>query len=64
MSKYRDPLHILLEYIAEVSTVNLLSLRSILIIWAEQSAPDDCDIVLVHDDDLALLDGFGDDSVS
>ncbi|KAH8984117.1 hypothetical protein EDB92DRAFT_1501950 [Lactarius akahatsu] len=40
--EYRDPLHILLEYVAE-------------------SAPD-CDMVLVHDDDLARLDGFGDDT--
>ncbi|KAI9459912.1 hypothetical protein BJY52DRAFT_1211681 [Lactarius psammicola] len=37
--KYRDPLHIILQYIAE-------------------AAPN-CDMVIVHDDDLALLDGLG-----
>ncbi|KAF8261604.1 hypothetical protein EI94DRAFT_1745593 [Lactarius quietus] len=40
--EFRDPLHILLEYIAE-------------------SVPG-CDMVLVHDDDLARLDGFSDDT--
>ncbi|KAH9167171.1 hypothetical protein EDB89DRAFT_137225 [Lactarius sanguifluus] len=40
--EYRDPLHILLEYIAE-------------------KAPH-CDMALVHDDDLTLLDGLVDDT--
>lgn len=34
LSKYRDHLHILLEYIAEVSIVDMFSTRSILI-WIE-----------------------------
>ncbi|KAH8983983.1 hypothetical protein EDB86DRAFT_168616 [Lactarius hatsudake] len=38
VQEYRDPLHILLEYIAE-----------------EASPSTNCDMVLVHDDDLALL---------
>ncbi|KAF8265210.1 hypothetical protein EI94DRAFT_366065 [Lactarius quietus] len=38
--KYRDPLHVILEYIAEESP--------------------NCDMAIVHDDDLALLDVLGD----
>ncbi|KAI0248894.1 hypothetical protein BJV78DRAFT_1232297 [Lactifluus subvellereus] len=45
MTKYRDPLHLLLDYIAEVR------------------APD-CDMVLVHDDDLERIEGIGDGTVS
>ncbi|KAF8260322.1 hypothetical protein EI94DRAFT_1811875 [Lactarius quietus] len=41
LPEYRDPLHLLLEYIAE-------------------EAPPDCDMALVHDDDLARLDGICD----
>ncbi|KAN0133862.1 hypothetical protein V8E53_008294 [Lactarius tabidus] len=40
--EYRDPLHLLLEYIVE-------------------EAPN-CDMALVHDDDLARIDGLGDDT--
>ena len=32
-------------------------------ILVEQSAPG-CDMILVHDNDLTRLDGFGDDTVS
>ncbi|KAH9029313.1 hypothetical protein EDB83DRAFT_2654975 [Lactarius deliciosus] len=39
ISKYRDPLHTILEYISE-------------------EAPPDCDVLLVHDDDLAQFDGI------
>ncbi|KAF8257344.1 hypothetical protein EI94DRAFT_1759074 [Lactarius quietus] len=38
--EYRDPLHVILEYIAEERP--------------------NCDMVIVHDDDLALLDVLGD----
>ncbi|KAF8262518.1 hypothetical protein EI94DRAFT_1688024 [Lactarius quietus] len=38
--KYRDPLHVILEYIAEERR--------------------DCDMVIVHDDELAVLDLLGD----
>lgn len=41
LPEYRDPLHLLIECIAE-------------------AAPPDCDMVLVHDDDLAQLDGVCD----
>jgi hypothetical protein len=61
-SKYRDPLHTLLDYIAEVSATDLFSTHSILISNA-QSGPG-CDMVLVHDDDLVQLDGFSEDTVS
>ncbi|KAN0127578.1 hypothetical protein V8E53_014605 [Lactarius tabidus] len=44
LPEYQDPLHLLLEYIAE-------------------TAPPDCDMVLVHDDDLARLDGRICDSI-
>lgn len=40
----------------------MLSTHSILIL-TEQSAPG-CDMVLVHDNDLVRLDGFGDETVS
>ncbi|KAF8267500.1 hypothetical protein EI94DRAFT_1315810 [Lactarius quietus] len=40
MPKYRDPLHVMLEYIAEERP--------------------NCDMVIVHDDDLTLLDPLGD----
>ncbi|KAI0290366.1 hypothetical protein BC826DRAFT_970466 [Russula brevipes] len=39
LSKYRDPLHLLVNYIAERAS--------------------DCDMVLVHDDDLKRIDGLG-----
>ncbi|KAF8262515.1 hypothetical protein EI94DRAFT_1704701 [Lactarius quietus] len=38
--KYRDPLHVILDYIAEERR--------------------DCDMVIVHDDELAVLDALGD----
>ncbi|KAN0116119.1 hypothetical protein V8E52_006176 [Russula decolorans] len=41
-TKYRDPLHLLLDYIVEQAS--------------------DCDMVLVHDDDLVKIDGLGHDS--
>ncbi|KAI9434995.1 hypothetical protein H4582DRAFT_731673 [Lactarius indigo] len=41
--EYRDPLHMLLEYISE-------------------EAPPDCDVLLVHDDDLAQLGGIYDNT--
>ncbi|KAN0126265.1 C2 domain containing protein [Lactarius tabidus] len=41
LPEYQDPLHILLEYIAE-------------------EAPLDCDMLLVHDDDLVQLEGIFD----
>ena len=40
----------------------MFSAHSILIL-TEQGAPG-CDMVLVHDNDLVRLDGFGDDTVS
>ncbi|KAH9032022.1 hypothetical protein EDB85DRAFT_1890866 [Lactarius pseudohatsudake] len=43
VTEYRDPLHILLEYIAK-------------------QAPPNCDMVLVHDDDLTRLSGIIDGS--
>ncbi|KAI0285652.1 hypothetical protein BC826DRAFT_114407 [Russula brevipes] len=40
ITQYRDPLHLLLNYVAE-------------------RAPD-CEMILVHDDDLGMIDGMGD----
>jgi hypothetical protein len=64
LSKYRDPLHVILEYIAEVRAVHktyFLSARLVLI-WTQERP--NCDTVIVHDDDLALLDLLGDGAVS
>ena len=66
--KYPDPLHLLLEYIAEVSTTgigvsSLLPTIHPILTWTLQQATD-CDMVIVHDDDLATIDGLGHDAVS
>ena len=53
----------LLEYIAEVSTKDYFFSAHPTLIRTAQSVPG-CDMVLVHDDDLARLDGFSDDTVS
>ena len=66
--KFRDPLHLLLDYIAEVSNSSLVSflcclqIRPILTRIMQQAT--DCDTVLVHDDDLGAIGGLGHDSVS
>ena len=65
LSKYRDPLHLLLDYIAEVSQLTSLCHlpHSTMLTWIMQQAPD-CEMVLAHDDDLATIDGLGHDTVS
>ena len=52
-SKHRDPLDLLSEYIAKVSTMNLCLFDSDHVNLSRnvQRAPS-CDMVLVHDDDL------------
>jgi len=65
LSKYRDPLHILLEHIAEVSSGSpnygyRFPIRPL--IWTQRSP--DCDMVLVHDNDLARIGGVLDSHVS
>ena len=65
VSKYRDPLRVLLDYIAEVRSC-ILPLPRIHIdlnVITAQRAPD-CDMFLIHDDDLQTIDGIGDDTVS
>jgi hypothetical protein len=62
VSKYRDPIHLLLEYIADVST-SVLSFLPTILTWAVQQASD-CDMVLAHDNDLLAINGIGDDTVS
>jgi len=58
VSKYQDPLHVLLQYIAEVS--NSMDRRACVHDdnWGSvtQKAPG-CDMALVHDNDLACIDG-------
>ena len=62
--KYRDPLHLLLEYIAEVSITGRC-LRTIHPISTRTSQQvSDCDMVIAHDDDLVAIDGLGHDTVS
>jgi hypothetical protein len=61
-SQYRDPLHILSEYIAKVggedwACVLIVCVSDQILTWAAQQAPD-CDMVLIHDDDLAQIDGI------
>ena len=67
VSKNRDPLHMLLDYIVEVRHTGLASyLRCVctsIITWTTQRAPD-CDMFLIHDDDLKSIDGIGDGAVS
>ena len=64
LPKYRDPLHVLLHYIAEVSLLfyPLLTILPILTGTLQQAY--DCEMVLAHDDDLAMIDGLGHDTVS
>ena len=64
-SKRRDPLDVLLEYIATVSTADTcrVSLRDDVIYWTVQRAPS-CDMALVHDDDLARILKVGEGTVS
>jgi hypothetical protein len=68
VSKYRDPLHTVLDYIAEVSTAGpndlflMHTVCPILIRNLQQAS--DCDMVLTHDDDLLKIDGLGHGSVS
>ena len=64
-SKRRDPLDVLLEYIATVSTADTcrVSLRDDVIYWTMQRAPG-CDMALVHDDDLARILKVGEGTVS
>ena len=67
-SKFRDPLHLISDYIAEVGTTCLLScpyssyMRLILTAMIMQQASD-CDKILIHDDDLLMIDGIGHDTV-
>lgn len=62
--KYRDPLHILLEYIAKVSALHVMfRFVTVLIPPRVQRAPA-CDMAVVHDDDLERILGVGDRTVS
>ena len=62
-SKRQDPLHVLLEYIATVSAAGICYIFTLILTWTVQRAPD-CDMVLVHDDDLARILQAGDGNVS
>jgi hypothetical protein len=53
--KYRDPLHVLIEYITEVRPEDL-GYTLVILILATQRA-NKCDMVLVHDDDLIRVRG-------
>ena len=62
VSKYCDPLHLLLDYLAEVSTAEVFSLccpQYALILISTMQQASDCDRMLVHDDDLVSIDGLG-----
>ena len=67
-SQYHDPLHLLLDYIAEVCStgigvLSLLPTTRPILTWTLQQATD-CDMVVVHDDDLVTIDGLGHGAVS
>ena len=68
ISKFRDPLHLLSDYIAEVGTTCLLSCLyssyMCLISTAVMQQASDCDKILIHDDDLLMIDGIGHETVS
>ena len=56
-SKYHDPLHVLLDYIAKVSAdvpFVFIFVTILILTWTVQRAPD-CDMALVHDDDLERI---------
>jgi hypothetical protein len=54
ISKFADPVRILLEYIAEVSTS--ITYGSAVVTGSAQQASD-CDMIIVHDNDLGIIDG-------
>ena len=54
ISKYQDPLHTLLEYIA---TVRVDDLRCVFIMRRTLQQAPDCDMALVHDDDILHIGG-------
>jgi hypothetical protein len=61
--KRRDPLHVLLDYIATVSAASaMFSSHDDVNLYA-QRAPG-CHMALVHDDDLVPILGVGDVTVS
>ena len=55
VSKYKDPLHILSAHIAEVSMIVVTARAYLGLIETSQQAPD-CNMILVHDDDLQFID--------
>jgi hypothetical protein len=61
-SKYRDPLHVILDYIVKVSDAIVLIIDYNLT-WTMQREPH-CDMALVHDDDLKRILEAGDGNVS
>ena len=54
-SKRQDPLHVLLEYIATVSAADTCYIFTLILTWTVQRASSDCDMALVHDDDLVRI---------
>lgn len=54
ISKFADPLRILLDYIAEVSTP--IAYGYAVVTGSAQQASN-CDMIVVHDDDLRIIDG-------
>ena len=63
-SKCRDPLHVLLEYIATVSVADDFHYATTLILMRSVQRAPNCDMALVHDDDLVQILGAGDGTVS
>jgi hypothetical protein len=55
---YQDPLHILLKYIAEVSSWFACFACTYLIVTRALQKEPNCDMAVVHDDDLGCIDGM------
>jgi hypothetical protein len=55
---YQDPLHILLRYIAEVSSWFACFACTYLIVTRALQKEPNCDMAVVHDDDLGCIDGM------
>lgn len=58
VTKYQDPLHVLLEYIARVSSSLICHACAYLVLTMAMQKEPGCDMVLVHDVDLECIKGW------
>ena len=67
VSKYQDPLHILQDYVAEVSSAGPTSYLCCIYVSdldMNIKREPDCDMILIHDDDLGKIDELRHGAVS